>query len=238
MAYLDSTGATSRERLTAIGTTGLINLSIGALLVFGLATKFTPPPPPMPNPTGTIIDVKPTPPQPDDVKPKEDEQDPISKITRPENPFEFEIDEGPQTPPSQPVEGTTPEPTGTAEGQPPKPPAPPRATPSEPPPPPLPAFTPQPPVPIGNPGKWVTARDYPTSELRRQSEGTTRFVLSVNERGRPTDCQITQSSGYKRLDRTACSKVKRRARFEPATDETGSITAGRYRGAVRWQIPE
>jgi protein TonB len=53
-----------------------------------------------------------------------------------------------------------------------------------------------------------------------------------------TDCAVTASSGFAGLDKATCDTVKRRARFEPATDQTGARTTGSFSGSVSWQIPK
>lgn len=106
------------------------------------------------------------------------------------------------------------------------------------PPPPPPKFTPKSPVPRGNPGSWATTNDYPTRALREEREGTTGFRVTVGPDGRVTDCQVTSSSGSPDLDEAACSNVRRRARFTPATDGEGNPTTGSYSNRVRWVIPK
>jgi periplasmic protein TonB len=53
-----------------------------------------------------------------------------------------------------------------------------------------------------------------------------------------TDCQVTSSSGSPDLDEAACANVRRRARFNPATDGEGQPTSGSYSNRVRWVIPK
>lgn len=106
------------------------------------------------------------------------------------------------------------------------------------PPPPPPKFTPKAPVPRGNPGSWATTNDYPTRALREEREGTTGFRVTVGADGRVTDCQVTSSSGSPDLDEAACANVRRRARFNPATDGEGNPTTGTYSNRVRWVIPK
>ena len=93
-------------------------------------------------------------------------------------------------------------------------------------------------VPKGNPGNWATTNDYPSQALREERQGTTRFRVSVGPDGRVTDCSVTGSSGSSDLDATACTKIRARARFNPATDGEGNPTSGTYSNAVRWVIPK
>lgn len=113
------------------------------------------------------------------------------------------------------------------------------ATPTpEPLPPPAPRFAPKAAVPLGTPARWVSPDDYPTAELRREHEGTTRFRLGIASDGRVTSCTITATSGWPVLDAAACAKLTARAKFRPATDEGGEAVAGSYANKVLWDIPE
>lgn len=95
----------------------------------------------------------------------------------------------------------------------------------------------KPPVPKGNPGNWVNTNDYPSYALKEEREGTVRFTLDVDERGRVAGCEIVGSSGSVDLDEATCSNVQKRARFEPATDASGAAIRSTFTNSVRWQIP-
>lgn len=110
--------------------------------------------------------------------------------------------------------------------------------PSAPPAPPPPRFSAKGASPRGNPGDWVTPEDYPARALREERAGTTRFHMTVGTNGRPTDCQITSSSGSPDLDEATCTYAQRRAKFNPAMDGDGQPTTGSYSGSVRWVIPK
>lgn len=93
-------------------------------------------------------------------------------------------------------------------------------------------------TPRNKPGLWVTANDYPTSDLRAEREGLTRIALTIDAAGRVSNCAITGSSGFAGLDTAACNRVTERARFNSASDESGAAVAGRYATTVRWEIPD
>lgn len=103
---------------------------------------------------------------------------------------------------------------------------------------PPPLFKPKNAAPKGKWQQWVTTNDYPTSELRLEHQGVTRYRLSIDTSGRVTDCTVTTSSGYPGLDKATCDNVSRRGKFEPATDQTGAKIAGSFSGSVSWQIPK
>lgn len=105
-------------------------------------------------------------------------------------------------------------------------------------PPPVPTFAPKSARPQGNYAQWVTTNDYPTSGLRAEHEGSTRYRLNVDAAGKPTGCSIAVSSGFADLDSATCATLMRRAKFTPASDETGARVAGSYSGTVTWRLPE
>jgi periplasmic protein TonB len=92
--------------------------------------------------------------------------------------------------------------------------------------------------PKNNPGGWATTNDYPSRALSQEREGTTSFRVTVGPDGKVTDCQVTGSSGHGDLDAATCSNVKRRARFDPALDNSGNPTSGSYSNRVTWRIPK
>ena len=93
------------------------------------------------------------------------------------------------------------------------------------------------PRPRGNPRLWANPNDYPSVALQQEIEGTTGFSVTVGPDGRVSYCVITASSGSPELDLATCTNVRRRARFEPALDASGTPTTGKYANRVRWQIP-
>src|SRR5688572_16759769 len=66
-----------------------------------------------------------------------------------------------------------------------------------------------------------SAGDYPQDALRAGEHGQVRFTLDVDAAGLPTNCTITTSSGFPRLDAQTCELLKLRARFTPARDPDG-----------------
>lgn len=99
------------------------------------------------------------------------------------------------------------------------------------------SFTPRAAMPLGSPGKWATSDDYPAAALREVREGVARFRVTIGADGRVRNCEILASSGSSDLDRATCANVAKRARFKPATDDTGATVSGSYTSAVKWEIP-
>lgn len=222
MSYVAST--TTNRQLGTLGVVALLHVGIGYALVTGLAATivrhFDPPlvttdVPPLPKPT-----VSPSPPPVD----RRDTR-PIAPRPTPLDPFDL----GPTPLPSFPADTgdsgigdavfPTPTPTGEATRVPP-------------------AFAALAARPRGNPAQWVTTNDYPTAALRMEQEGLVRVRLAVSAEGRATGCEVTASSGFAELDQATCDKLVRRARFTPASDESGAKVSGNWATSVRWAIPD
>lgn len=101
-----------------------------------------------------------------------------------------------------------------------------------------PLFTAKGPKARGNSGNWVRQSDYPSTAIHQEHEGLTRVRLEIGETGRVTRCTVTASSGHEELDSAACARLTERARFDPATDTSGQVSAGTFNTSVRWQLPE
>lgn len=100
------------------------------------------------------------------------------------------------------------------------------------------SFIPRAATPLGSPGKWATTDDYPAAALREERAGVSRFRVTIGADGRVRNCDILASSGSPDLDRATCTNVAKRARFKPATDDTGTAVSGSYTSAVKWEIPD
>jgi TonB family protein len=77
---------------------------------------------------------------------------------------------------------------------------------------------------------------YPKESLANGEQGTVFYHVRIDSRGRPTDCEVTQSSGYERLDVATCSMLMDRARFTPGRDERGHVSRSTFDGKVVWRI--
>jgi protein TonB len=65
---------------------------------------------------------------------------------------------------------------------------------------------------------------YPPASRRAGEQGTVRLKVLVDTNGRPANVEVSQSSGFPRLDEAAVQAV-RKWRFEAATDGTKKIQA-------------
>ena len=86
-------------------------------------------------------------------------------------------------------------------------------------------------VPIGGDGA-IKPRPAPIA-YEENAQGTTAFEVLVDERGLPTKCTITKSSGYLALDVSVC-KAAMAARYSPRT-VNGKATTGIYRDAFTFR---
>ncbi len=84
-----------------------------------------------------------------------------------------------------------------------------------------------------NPGGWVRPDDFRRLNQRQFGNGTLRFTLAVNSRGRAEECIVNTSSGSRDFDSRACRTLQKRARFEPATNANGDVTTSTYSSTVR-----
>lgn len=83
---------------------------------------------------------------------------------------------------------------------------------------------------------WMQGDHYPAAALVARAEGRTSFVLMIQPNGRPSDCQITKTSGNADLDKTTC-ELFRKGYFNPAVDENGTKVAGEWSSAMNWKLP-
>jgi protein TonB len=106
--------------------------------------------------------------------------------------------------------------TNAITNTPPPPPAPPApVVQAAPPPPPPPPPTP----PMATTSHAVTADDYPPVSIRLQEQGKVAIKYTISADGSVADCAVTGTSGKPRLDDAACTMVKKRWKFKPATQD-------------------
>jgi protein TonB len=69
---------------------------------------------------------------------------------------------------------------------------------------------------------WIRYQDYPSVAVAGGEQGYVVVGFDIDVKGRVTNCAVTKSSGYERLDRVPCPMLTKRARFKPATDAGGA----------------
>lgn len=92
-------------------------------------------------------------------------------------------------------------------------------------------------VPLNSPQTWVTNDDYPAEAWRDGLQGMVSFSLEIDTQGMVSTCEITASSGSPVLDIATCNLLTARARFRPATDETGKPIYARWPSRFSWKLP-
>jgi protein TonB len=82
-----------------------------------------------------------------------------------------------------------------------------------------------------------SADDYPAEAQRNDEEGTVRAALTVDAAGHVTNCTVIQSSNHFSLDQATCNILRRRARFTPARDASGTRVASRVLSPpITWRL--
>ena len=226
MSYLNQ-AQDPRRKAAAVAATVGVHAALGLVVVTGLTVAGVgpidlgrkpivqfpvdpPPPPPTPTPTAAIEPTAPAPTAPMPPIPLPPAPGPARDVFDPNKPI---VPEVPYTVPS-PAPTLAPAPS------------------------PRPAFAPKAARPSNEQARWISNDDYPSRALRAEAEGLARYRLIVGTDGRVSSCEITTSTGNAQLDEATCRLIARRARFEPATDETGAKVLDSYTGTVRWQIPD
>jgi len=72
---------------------------------------------------------------------------------------------------------------------------------------------------------WLGDDDYPPEAYNKSEEGEAVVRLSVDVRGKVTDCAVVASSGSKPIDEVTCRRALRKARYIPAVGADGRPTA-------------
>ncbi len=79
-----------------------------------------------------------------------------------------------------------------------------------------------PPRMLGDAEDWLSARDVGLDNMSSRAAIAAVFRLAVGPDGRVSDCLVLESAGSVELDRGACKTLVRRARFQPASNATGT----------------
>lgn len=94
----------------------------------------------------------------------------------------------------------------------------------------------RPPEPVGNPGTWITPRDYPPLMLRYERDGLVQVRVTISEAGKPSFCYVTSSTTPQMFDDTVCLALMQRAKFKPALDKDGDPVVSYWETAVRFTV--
>ena len=78
---------------------------------------------------------------------------------------------------------------------------------------------------------------YPPRALAAREQGLVAFKLSIDRAGHPTACEVTHSSGHRRLDNETCQLILSHAVLKPLVDSDGNRKAHVTEGVINWKIP-
>ena len=81
----------------------------------------------------------------------------------------------------------------------------------------------------------ISADDYPVAAREAGLEGDVRFTLTIDAKGRVSDCTVTASSAAALADGT-CALARERWRFDPARDDAGAKVPGQASFSIAWRI--
>lgn len=227
MSYLDQ--RMSPQRIWAIVIVAILHVLLGFGLIYGFYQSYNK------NKAEDleVFDVAEEPP-PEEEPPPPEEIEPVS----PEIVVPPSVVRVPQPPPPPMQTTTTPPPapqfTTTVTPPRPSPPTPPATPPPPPPPPPPPA---SPPTPARQTAGSISNADYPAAAIRAEASGVTSVSIQIGANGAVTGCNVTRSSGNSALDTTACSLIRRRFRFAPAT-RNGQPVASTTTRNITWRFDE
>ncbi len=217
MAYADQ--QTSGNRVVAIILVALIHVFVGYLFISGLAIEAVK----KVAERVTTVDIEePEPEEPEDEPPPPEEvPQQVPPPVAPPPPINI----APAPPPIQ-TRPTIPPPSPPAQVIPPPAPPPP-ARPSQ----------ARGASPDGQ-RRWAARiqENYPSRALREEIQGTVGVNVVVGPDGRVASCSVSRSSGSSILDEAACQGMQRYARFNPALDDDGNPTNGRYSTSITYQL--
>jgi len=78
---------------------------------------------------------------------------------------------------------------------------------------------------------------YPEGALKRGEQGTVGFRIGVEREGWVGFCEITQSSGFRALDRETCEIMVQYAKVNPVRTSDGRLVRAIQDGRITWRLP-
>lgn len=77
---------------------------------------------------------------------------------------------------------------------------------------------------------------YPKRALEAHEEGAVGFIVTLDNKGEVTRCQVTHSSGHPLLDEETCQIITLHAQFNPDPSLSPSQTKT-HEGLIAWKLP-
>ena len=84
----------------------------------------------------------------------------------------------------------------------------------------------------------VILSQYPERARAAGEQGSVGFKVALDREGYATSCEVTRSSGYKRLDQETCDLILNRATFKGVRGPDGRKTNMVTTGVVNWRLPD
>jgi TonB family protein len=84
----------------------------------------------------------------------------------------------------------------------------------------------------------VILSQYPARARAAGEQGSVVFKVALDRQGYATSCEVTQSSGYKRLDQETCDLILDRGMFKGIRGVDGRKTNVVTEGVVNWRLPK
>jgi protein TonB len=84
----------------------------------------------------------------------------------------------------------------------------------------------------------VILSEYPPRARAAGEQGSVVFKVALDREGFATSCEVTQSSGFKRLDQETCDLILNRAMFKGVRGPDGRRTNVVTEGVVNWRLPK
>jgi TonB family protein len=84
----------------------------------------------------------------------------------------------------------------------------------------------------------VILSQYPARARAAGEQGSVVFKVALDREGYATSCDVTQSSGFKRLDEETCDLILDRGIFKGIRGTDGRRTNVVTEGVVNWRLPK
>ena len=78
---------------------------------------------------------------------------------------------------------------------------------------------------------------YPPGALKRGEQGRVAFKLTIEPTGTISMCDVTESSGFKALDKETCDIMGLYARVQPVRNADGRAIRASTTGFINWKLP-
>ena len=85
-------------------------------------------------------------------------------------------------------------------------------------------------------GEFIFSQ-YPPRAKAAGEQGSVRFRAEADIKGNVMSCEVTGSSGYRRLDDETCEMIVDHATFKPTLDSEGKAREAVHDGIVNWRLP-